>query len=80
MKKMISLVGIIVMLLGIVFLSLPAADTGIDTSYNGDDGGSGAGGADLYDRDSHTCVSDETKTEYTCTSPGDELCTVQNCP
>jgi hypothetical protein len=82
MKKTISLIAVAVMLLGIVLFTLPAADGGIDTSYNGDDGSSDPGkGTAIYQKRKDWCDPEKkTKTEYSCLAYGSEQCKVQNCP
>jgi hypothetical protein len=78
MKKTISLIGIMVMLLGIVLFTLPAADGGIDTSYNGDDGSGGSGGTTLWVRLDLICP-DKIHEKTTCDANGLEQCTAQYC-
>lgn len=78
MKKYVSVLMAIVLLLGVVAFTLPG---GVDNSYYGDDEPlPGEEPTELWYKTRESCPNDPTKTEYSCDSGGTEQCQVQNCP
>ena len=78
MKKIVSLFCITILLLIVAVFTIPAADSGVDTSSADKDGDSGDGGTTLWDRVDVLCL-DLIKEKTYCYSGGQEQCTAKYC-
>ena len=78
MKKFVELCCIAIMLFGMVAFTFSADEGGPDTSYNGNEGGSGSGGSVLWIRTDILCPDKSTE-KTTCAIGGTEQCTAQYC-